>query len=200
MASVLTHVPRLPFSLDPLIAEARRRMRRRRVLLAALVVGLLAAVGAAYVWRSPRPSPPKQPNAVSHSPSAVRSEAHFDHIPAGWHQYRESRGDVLALNWRYRPNSRGWAPSMPPGGIAVYVHFLPGRPHYRPLRLVLPRRPVTLLEGTQDIPEYRIYGRVGRSDLMIFVDIRKLHPSHAQLAAARRVISLIRFPTGTPSK
>ena len=38
------HIPRLPFSLDPLMAEAKRRARQRRVLvtLAAVVV---AAVG-----------------------------------------------------------------------------------------------------------------------------------------------------------
>lgn len=45
MVSVLAHVPRLPFSLDPLIAEARRRARQRRVLLAAVVI--VVAGGAA---------------------------------------------------------------------------------------------------------------------------------------------------------
>jgi hypothetical protein len=37
-------VPRLPFSLDPLMAEAKRRMRRRRGLVAA--VALVLAAGA----------------------------------------------------------------------------------------------------------------------------------------------------------
>jgi hypothetical protein len=45
MASVLDHVPRHPFSLDPLIAEARRRARQRRALLVTAV--LVAAGGAA---------------------------------------------------------------------------------------------------------------------------------------------------------
>ena len=40
------HMPRLPFSLDPLIAEAKRRARRRRVLLA-VVVSAVVAAGAA---------------------------------------------------------------------------------------------------------------------------------------------------------
>ena len=35
---VTQYVPRLPLSLDPLIAEARRRARQRRVLLAAIVL------------------------------------------------------------------------------------------------------------------------------------------------------------------
>jgi hypothetical protein len=38
------HVPRLMFSLDPLMAEAKRRARQRRLLLA--VVALLTTVGA----------------------------------------------------------------------------------------------------------------------------------------------------------
>jgi hypothetical protein len=38
------HVPRLPVSLDPLIAEAKRRMRRRRAFL---TVALLSLAGAA---------------------------------------------------------------------------------------------------------------------------------------------------------
>jgi hypothetical protein len=39
------HVPRLPFSLDPLIAEAKRRARQRRVLVA-LVLAVVVAAGA----------------------------------------------------------------------------------------------------------------------------------------------------------
>jgi hypothetical protein len=48
------HVPRLPFSLDPLIAEAKRRMRRRRVVVAALAVVLAAGVaGVVLALRGP---------------------------------------------------------------------------------------------------------------------------------------------------
>ena len=43
------HVPRLPFSLDPLIAEAKRRMRRRRFLVAVAIATVGAGVGAAFV-------------------------------------------------------------------------------------------------------------------------------------------------------
>jgi hypothetical protein len=38
------HVPRLPFSLDPLVAEAKRRARQRRVLVIAVVV--VVVIGA----------------------------------------------------------------------------------------------------------------------------------------------------------
>ena len=119
--------------------------------------------------------------------------AHFRHLPQGWHQYRETP-DATALNWNYRPNSYGWASSMPRGGIAVNVYFPPPhKPHYQPLRLVLPRRPATLLEGTRETPEYRIFGRVRGVDVNIFVDIRRLHPTCADLGAAQRVVSRIRF-------
>ncbi len=37
------HVPRLPFSLDPLMAEAKRRARQRRVLVALVVSAVVAA-------------------------------------------------------------------------------------------------------------------------------------------------------------
>jgi hypothetical protein len=48
------HVPRLPFSLDPLLAEAKRRMRRRRVLVAIVSVGFAgASVGATLALRAP---------------------------------------------------------------------------------------------------------------------------------------------------
>jgi hypothetical protein len=36
-------IPRLPLSLDPLIAEAKRRARLRRVLVALIAVVLVAA-------------------------------------------------------------------------------------------------------------------------------------------------------------
>ena len=44
-------VPRLPFSLDPLIAEAKRRTRRRRWLMLLLLVATAAAVAAAFELR-----------------------------------------------------------------------------------------------------------------------------------------------------
>jgi hypothetical protein len=39
------HIPRLPFSLDPLVAEAKRRAKQRRVLVA-LVASAVVATGA----------------------------------------------------------------------------------------------------------------------------------------------------------
>ena len=47
------HAPRLPFSLDPLIAEAKRRMRRRRLLVVAVLLTAAAAAGSVVASRSP---------------------------------------------------------------------------------------------------------------------------------------------------
>src|SRR5262249_13224918 len=46
-SAMTVQVPRLPFSLDPLIAEARRRARQRRFLLALVAVLVAVAVGGA---------------------------------------------------------------------------------------------------------------------------------------------------------
>lgn len=114
----------------------------------------------------------------------------FSSLPAGW-----STNDAYALSWKYRPNSLGWAPSMPRNGIVVTVIF-PGRPKvgYPPsLKLVIPKKPSTTLEGAPDTPEYRIKGSVDGRDVWVFVDIRSAHPTRAQLAAAQRVVTGIHF-------
>jgi hypothetical protein len=51
------HLPRVPFSLDPLIAEARRRARRRSLLAAAVVAvgGAIAGTFALDSSNQPRP-------------------------------------------------------------------------------------------------------------------------------------------------
>src|SRR4029078_5807568 len=52
MASMLARVPRWPFSLDPLIAEAKRRARRRRWLGLLAVVVIAVAAAATLELRS----------------------------------------------------------------------------------------------------------------------------------------------------
>jgi hypothetical protein len=56
---MLDSFPRLPFSLDPLMAEAKRRARQRRTLIGfgvVLLVGL--AVGLTLAYQSPGGGPP----------------------------------------------------------------------------------------------------------------------------------------------
>jgi hypothetical protein len=52
MAPVLARVPRWPYSLDPLIAEAKQRARRRRWLILTVLVVAVAAVAATLALRS----------------------------------------------------------------------------------------------------------------------------------------------------
>jgi hypothetical protein len=78
------HVPRFPFSFDPLIAEAKRRMRHRRVLVA-LIAALLAAaaVGGVYAVGPLGPGGPAKPPVGS----AVTSSSDFArqyNSPLGW--------------------------------------------------------------------------------------------------------------------
>lgn len=82
---------------------------------------------------------------------------------------------------------------MPKGGIIVEVTFPAVRGRLEPLRLVLPKRPTTLLEGTKDTPEYRIAGRTHGTNVLISVDIRDPHPTAGELNSAQRVVSAIRF-------
>ena len=117
----------------------------------------------------------------------------FSNLPAGWHAFSGANG-AYALSWRYRPNRWGWAPAMPRNGIAVNVFFLASTTaHYPSLRLVLPKTPTTTLEGAPDTPEFRIHGRVRGRDVEVWVDIRRPHPTKAQLRVAQRVVSAIRF-------
>jgi hypothetical protein len=83
---------------------------------------------------------------------------------------------------------------MPKDGIAVTVFFPhERRSRYPPLRLLIPKRPTTTLEGAPDTPEYRIHGRVLGREVEVWVDIRRPHPTDAQLRAAQRVVSHLQF-------
>lgn len=69
--------PRLPLELDPLIAEAKRRMRRRRgLVIGALVVAAATAVTLALALRPPpAPPAPKTPPQTTHQD--LRTLAHL---------------------------------------------------------------------------------------------------------------------------
>lgn len=117
----------------------------------------------------------------------------FSRLPPGWHATAVPDG-AYALSWRYRQDRFGWASSMPKNGIAVNVFYLPRKTaHYPPLKLLLPKAPATTLEGAPDTPEYRIHGRVKGRDIEVWVDIRRPHPTKAQLRLVQRVVSAIRF-------
>ena len=124
---------------------------------------------------------------------AAPPQVSFTQLPSGWRALGAAQGGY-ALSWRYRENPYGWAGSMPKNAIAVSV-FFPRRKtaRYPALKLVLPTMPATTLEGAPDTPEYRIHGRVLGRDVEVWVDIRRPKPTEAQLKAAQRVVSGIRF-------
>jgi hypothetical protein len=116
----------------------------------------------------------------------------FARLPTGWHRFG-GIGGAYATSWAYRPNSRGWAPAMPRDATVVRDFFPTTATRYSPLKLVLPRKPATLLEGTRDTPEYRIRGRTHGRNVEVWVDIRRRHPTRAELRAAQDVVAAIRF-------
>jgi hypothetical protein len=118
----------------------------------------------------------------------------FAQLPHGWRAFQGPQGSAFATSWPYRQDSHGPAGSLPPNGIIVQVFFPPGaKTPYRPLKLVIPKRPAALLEGTTDTPEYRIHGRVRGRNVEVWVDIRNRHPTKAALRLAQRVVTAIRF-------
>ena len=82
---------------------------------------------------------------------------------------------------------------MPRNGIVVNVFFVASKCPYPPLRLVMPAKPSTFLEGAPDTPEYRIHGRVAGRNVEVWVDIRRRHPTKSQLHHAQSVVASIEF-------
>jgi hypothetical protein len=67
-------VPRLPFALDPLMAEAKRRMRRRRFLVAVAILAIIGtAAGLTVSMRSPGSS--------GQTPATIPSHLGFAALP-----------------------------------------------------------------------------------------------------------------------
>jgi hypothetical protein len=86
-------VPRLPFALDPLMAEAKRRARQRRFLIVVVVLALIGgAAGAAAVFRSPGGPQSSLPAALGGGSAQARGTvlAQYPRLgisfryPAGW--------------------------------------------------------------------------------------------------------------------
>jgi hypothetical protein len=124
---------------------------------------------------------------------AVTPAVAFAALPSGWRSYQSS--GVIGTSWSYIPGQLPGGPAdyMPEGGIIVNVTFPTAGAKFKPLRLVLPARPTTTLEGTQDTPEFRIQGRTHGANVLIFVDIRNRRPTASELRIAQRVVSAIRF-------
>jgi hypothetical protein len=142
----------------------------------------------------------------------VRS-AVFESLPPGWHQFDEGvqqRGPcraiayTLAANWRAdRAGSHGWASDMPPDGIAISIGlFGPIRegerhPEYLPVGefpLELPLTTASTLEGSPEVPEYRVFGRTQDYLVEVRADINNPAPRRALVEEARSVVRRLRLP------
>jgi hypothetical protein len=108
------HVTRLPFSLDPLIAEAKRRMRRRRSLLAVLGLFIIGgAVAGAVLGHS------------GHSPRGPAvdvwggvPEPHFRSAP-GWQVGSTLTHACVGVTWNVCHQAEAWAATVPYRDCAV---------------------------------------------------------------------------------
>jgi hypothetical protein len=91
------HVLRLPFSLDPLIAEAKRRARQRRALLAAMLVLLAGGTaGAVISLRSLSPGPSRFVSGAGSpgSHAVPKSRLIVPAVSIGNIRFREPRREV----------------------------------------------------------------------------------------------------------
>jgi hypothetical protein len=123
----MLHTWRLPFSLDPLMAEAKRRMRNRRFLIAAIVLGLAAiAAGVTFALRAP---PPPPTGSATASVRAVRLSFRY---PAAWTRADCKRGFSFGASLMIltkdgsRPDcgSLDWPPNQQIGGNGIVVYWL----------------------------------------------------------------------------
>jgi hypothetical protein len=81
------------------------------------------------------------------------------------------------------------------GNLCRRTPHLADYPLVRKLPLHLPRTTAHTFEGADNIPEYRILGRIGESyNFEVRVVIDRHRPTRALLAAAQRGVSAIRFP------
>jgi len=100
------HTSHLPFELDPLIAEAKRRTRRRRLLLTVMLIG--AGGLAAGLTLTLRPGGPDRP-AGGTSGSALGQQVHVS--PGGrigaLQIDKSTRADVIAFAGQPGAETRG---------------------------------------------------------------------------------------------
>ena len=116
--------PRFPFTLDPLMAEAKRRARQRRVLIALAVLLAALAIGLTFAFRSPGGRSPNGGGLTSgnHS-SAERPGSGPLAVTTGMtaKEVLATAGRPLLVDrqnprnpdcWVYAVNRSGWVPRL----------------------------------------------------------------------------------------
>jgi hypothetical protein len=79
--------------------------------------------------------------------------------------------------------------------LCLHTPHLADAPPIRRLPLRLSRTTGSRLEGAPDVPEYRVFGRMGEMyNVDLRVDINDPHPTRSMLRAAQQVVSGLRFP------
>lgn len=140
-----THARRLPFSLDPLMEEAKRRMRRRRTVGAVLLILIGVTVAAAVVVlrspggpRSAGPSP--RQHAQHSSTNLSQVNVPVDNTERLWRAWVSSHGFGIRVGPRYNVTSlrhRVEAAVAASGANLVRLKVWEGNAKYPPVELVV---------------------------------------------------------------
>jgi hypothetical protein len=190
---LLAHVPRLPFSLDPLIAEAKRRARLRRSVVLALLAVVVAAAIAATIF-SLRSSGTPAALCVT-PPAGWRERPAWGVGSARW----EPVAGLVLTNFRFgRPSYDDglvdYRVPWPRGGVIIEIlswHTakpeFPGR--VRAGRLELRRSDRTGLEGFYH-PVLRGNFRFEGRSVTVTAEFRKA--TVAAIASANRALADVR--------
>jgi hypothetical protein len=137
----------------------------------------------------------------------------FEPLPGGWHRavagVRRERGcpvssEAIVTSWPPdATNPRGPAGDMPHGGTMVSALLLrahPDRelradyPRIRELPLRLPARTRASLEGSDEVPEYRVFASGRRFILELRVAVAEGRVRPGMLARAQAVVNTLRLP------
>jgi hypothetical protein len=145
-------VPRLTYSLDPLLAEAKRRARQRRLLGTALGLLLVAvAAGTTLALRGSGGSAPPTASTGHGLSTAKLGQASLTY-PASWKRvvwncWATAPGSYLLLTTASPTPTCGRA--LPPreklgrDGVAVWLQTLPALPGIKTQTLIRDPRPAT---------------------------------------------------------
>ena len=140
-----THARRLPFSVDPLMEEAKRRMRRRRSIGAAalMLVGAVVAV-AILASRSPggphSAGPPRGRQVQHSSTSLTQVEVPVDNAERLWRTWVLSHGFGITVGPRVNVTAlrrRVEAAVAASGADLVRLKVWEGNTKYPPVELVV---------------------------------------------------------------
>lgn len=209
-SAMTLHAPRLPISVDPLMAEAKRRMRQRRLLVGALIVALAAAVaGASLALRGPK-GPAGAPAGSGHGLATANIGQLSMLYPAAWKQvnwncWRIGVGSYLLFTTaRPTPTCGGTLP--PPeqlGRDGVAVWFGTAGPLRRNVsrQLVANPKPIGVYAGTKRVtcaagagPRRRLGARLQGGSFDVVVGAVVCGPDYERdQGALERMLASARF-------